>query len=86
MAEVNTWEKAMAQLHKRETPSDAVLFTVEECARVLRVSRPTVYRLVAKGDLQALKIGDSRNGALRVLRTSLQGYVERQTRALMQPK
>ena len=33
------------------------LFTVAECAEVMRVSNMTVYRLIKSGELPALRVG-----------------------------
>jgi len=34
------------------------LMTIEEVSKFLRVHRSTVYRLVRKGELPAIKVGD----------------------------
>ena len=39
---------------------DKLLYTVEESAEVLSVSRCKVYELVASGDIYSVKIGRSR--------------------------
>ena len=33
-------------------------YTIEEVARILRVSGRTVYRLVERGEIRALRVGD----------------------------
>ncbi|MHB1597127.1 MAG: helix-turn-helix domain-containing protein [Streptosporangiaceae bacterium] len=38
----------------------ALLLTVEEAARRLRVGRTIAYRLIASGDLESVKVGRSR--------------------------
>lgn len=47
--------------------------TVPEVADELRVSRRTVYRAVERGDLQAVRLGES--GRLRIPADALEGYV-----------
>jgi excisionase family DNA binding protein len=51
------------------------LFTVPEAAQQLRVSKPTVYRLIRDGDLRSFKIG----GRLRrVPASAIEEFVARQ--------
>jgi excisionase family DNA binding protein len=38
--------------------------TVDEAARVLRQSRPTMYRKIERGELRAVRLGE--NGPLRI--------------------
>ena len=45
-------------------PEKKALLTVAEVAGVLRCSRPSVYRAVARGELRALRVGE--RGPLRV--------------------
>jgi excisionase family DNA binding protein len=42
------------------------LLTVDEVARTLGVSPATVRRMIARGDLDALKLGDGRSSPIRV--------------------
>jgi excisionase family DNA binding protein len=43
-----------------ETPlSDVRLLTVAEVARITRVSKMTVYRLIHSGELEAIRVGRS---------------------------
>jgi len=43
-----------------ETPlSDVRLLTVAEVARIMRVSKMTVYRLIHSGELEAIRVGRS---------------------------
>jgi excisionase family DNA binding protein len=51
----------------------ALLLTVAEAAQALRLSRAQLYNLVNRGDLQTVKIGNSR----RVPLSALQAYIER---------
>jgi excisionase family DNA binding protein len=52
---------------------DALLFTAEEAAEVLKISRCKVYDLLRNQDLRSVKIGGSR----RIPRASLEEYVTR---------
>ncbi|MDD7938070.1 MULTISPECIES: helix-turn-helix domain-containing protein [Actinomycetospora] len=52
---------------------DALLFTAEEAAEVLKISRCKVYDLLRNQDLRSVKIGGSR----RIPRASLEEYVAR---------
>ncbi len=51
----------------------ALLLTVNEAAQTLRLSRAQLYKLLNRGELQAVKIGSSR----RVPMVALQAYIER---------
>jgi len=53
-----------------ETPQ---LHTVAEIAETLRVSKVTVYRLIDRGELRAVRVG----GSLRVDGRDLSGYLTR---------
>ena len=50
-----------------------LLLTLDEVAEALRQSRQSVYRHIANGDLEAVKVGKSR----RVPRESLEAFVDR---------
>jgi excisionase family DNA binding protein len=51
----------------------ALLLTMAEAAQALRLSRAQVYNLVNRGELQTIKIGNSR----RVPLSALQDYITR---------
>jgi excisionase family DNA binding protein len=51
------------------------LLTVAEVANVMRVSRMTVYRLIRRGQLKAIRVG--RN--YRVRDDDLNGYLQEQS-------
>ena len=54
------------------------LLTVAEVAAELRVSRMTVYRLISKGALGALRIGgNGSSGAIRIPEAELYAYKKR---------
>ena len=44
-----------------------LLFTAEECARLLGVGRPKIFRLIGSGDLRSVKVGNSRRVSARAL-------------------
>jgi excisionase family DNA binding protein len=52
---------------------DAPLLRVYEAARVLKVSKWTVYRWIEEGRLEATKIG---RGSLRIFRASVEALIE----------
>lgn len=56
----------------RKEPELARLLTVAEVASVMRVSRMTVYRLIRRGQLKAIRVG--RN--YRVREEDLRAYLE----------
>ena len=58
----------------RTNPGITRLLTVAEVASVMRVSRMTVYRLIRRGQLKAIRVG--RN--YRVRETDLNSYLEAQ--------
>lgn len=58
----------------RTGPGISRLLTVAEVAVVMRVSRMTVYRLIRRGQLKAIRVG--RN--YRVREDDLSGYLEAQ--------
>lgn len=52
---------------------EPMLFTAEEAADILKISRCKVYDLLRNRDLRSIKIGGSR----RIPRTALEEYVAR---------
>lgn len=52
---------------------EALLYTAEEAAELLKISRCKVYDLLRNQDLRSVKIGGSR----RIPRASLEEYVAR---------
>lgn len=57
----------------RQPPVDAALLTVTDAASTLRVGRTTIYTLISRGDLDALKIGS----ATRITRASVARLIQR---------
>ncbi len=51
--------------------------TVAEIAEELRCSEPTIRRRIASGELEAVKLGQGRNSAVRVRRSALEDFVSR---------
>lgn len=50
-----------------------LLYTVEEAAQALHISRISVYRLFWRGELASIKVG----GLRRISTTALEAYVKR---------
>lgn len=63
-----------------DTPSAPNLLTLQECATILRVSVRTVRRMVERGELQALRLGDGPNRQLRVFELSLRVFLQQRLR------
>lgn len=57
------------------TESNTALLRIAEAGRELRVSRATVYRLIAAGDLTPVHVG--RNRSARIERADLAAYIAR---------
>jgi len=52
---------------------EPVLLRIQETAKLLKVSKWTIYRWIEEGRLRATKIG---RGSLRVFQTSVSGLIE----------
>lgn len=52
---------------------ERLLYRVEEAAQLLAIARCTVFDLIARGELESVKIGASR----RISRTALERYITR---------
>lgn len=64
-------------------PAAEELLTVREAAAALRVSKPTIYRWIAAGDLPAIRYGQPRaegdarrGGAIRVPKGAVMACLE----------
>ncbi len=64
-------------------PAAQKLLTVREAAVVLRVSKPTIYRWIACGELPAIRYGQPRaegdarrGGAIRIPEGAVMAYLE----------
>jgi excisionase family DNA binding protein len=53
-----------------------LLFTIPESAVTLRISRSTIYRLIASGDIETITV----RGIQRIRPIALQRFVENQQR------
>jgi excisionase family DNA binding protein len=51
-----------------------MLYTPDEAAKLLKVSRTTVYRLVARNALRSVRIGSSPNAMIRIPADELDFY------------
>lgn len=54
--------------------------SVREVAGYLRVSPKTIYRLLKHGELQGIKLRDSRSARWRIRKEDLEDFLTRQTR------
>jgi excisionase family DNA binding protein len=57
-------------------PRDGWYLTTGEIGDLLRASRMTVYRLIERGELEAVRVGKS----YRISEGALSRYIERQTK------
>ncbi|MCL0073089.1 helix-turn-helix domain-containing protein [Dehalococcoidia bacterium] len=53
------------------------LFTLEELARYLKISKPTLYKMVEKGKIPALKIANQ----WRFKKDDINGWLEKQRKS-----
>lgn len=56
-------------------PQGSALLRPDEAGAELRLSRSTIYRMISKGDLESVRVGDF--GAVRVTRRSINEYIQR---------
>lgn len=57
----------------KQAPVEREWLGYEEARRLVGLSRTTLYRLIASGEVKAARIGRS----VKINRTSLEGYMER---------
>lgn len=64
-------------------PAAQKLLTVREAAAALRVSKPTIYRWIANGELPAIRYGQPRaegdvrrGGAIRIPEAAVTAYLD----------
>jgi len=73
--------KEHAMQHQPADPSRSAtvqaLLTYKQAAGLLRVSSATVYNLVRRGDLRAIKLGGSPNSPVRIDPADLAAYLRR---------
>jgi excisionase family DNA binding protein len=62
--------------HERCTMDSKLLFTVEQAASELSISRATLYRLITSRQIVSIKIGKSR----RVSQQALEAFIEQKTK------
>jgi excisionase family DNA binding protein len=70
LVSASTGARTLSHQYDTEAP---LVVTIKEATRLLSVGRTTLYKLMNDGHLTAVKIG----GASRVLRTSLDEFVQR---------
>ncbi len=61
------------------------LFTTEEAAALLRVSRQTVYRLLERGELHGLRLGSGPRAPFRIERAELARFLRQDPAAASFP-
>lgn len=66
---------ATLSLMQPTTSPETALLRIDEAGRELRVSRATVYRLIAAGELTPIHVG--RNRSARIERADLAAYIAR---------
>lgn len=64
---------AHAAQHQETAAAPALLYRLREAEQALRLSRTMIYRLIKRGDLEQVKIGD----ATRITVASVQALIER---------
>jgi excisionase family DNA binding protein len=70
------------QVINANEPTDLELLSVDRTATLADVHRSTVWRLIARGELETVRFG-LRNR--RILASSLRRYLEQQRRPLVKP-
>lgn len=51
--------------------------TVKECAELLKISTTTIYRLVRKGNLPGVKIGNQWRFSRRLIKKHVEGNIKK---------
>jgi excisionase family DNA binding protein len=69
-------EAGRRRVDRRSSPLDRLLFTPEEAAAVLSVSRTKVFELIGTGKLGSVRIGASRRIPARELERFVQELIE----------
>ena len=54
-----------------------LMYTFTEAAKMLGVSRPTIYKLIKAGKLRGIKLFPGRSGACRILREDIVALIEK---------
>jgi excisionase family DNA binding protein len=73
---VKNWKVAPPSSNKRRNMTTQLLYTVEQAARVLAISRSSVYRLITSKEIVTIGIGRSR----RVSHQALEGFINAKTK------
>jgi len=68
-----TDDRAAERADAATTEAASLLLSIPAAARLLSIGRSTVYELIWKGDLTAIKIGR----CVRIRRRDLEAYVDR---------
>ena len=72
---LNNWKVAPPSSNKRRNMTTQLLYTVDQAARVLAMSRSSIYRLIANKEIVTIGIGRSR----RISHQALEGFVKAKT-------
>jgi excisionase family DNA binding protein len=74
---VENWKVAPPNSsNKRRRMTTQLLYTVDQAAQVLAISRSSIYRLIANKEIVTLEIGRSR----RISHQALEGFIKAKTK------
>jgi len=71
------WKVAPPSSNKRRNMTTQLLYTVEQAAKVLAISRSSLYRLITSKEIVTIGIGRSR----RVSHQALEGFIKAKTQS-----
>mgnify|MGYP003859604743 CR=1 FL=1 len=74
---VSIWKVAPPSSNKRRNMTTQLLYTVEQAAKVLAISRSSLYRLITSKEIVTIGIGRSR----RVSHQALEGFIKAKTQS-----
>jgi excisionase family DNA binding protein len=74
---VKNWKVAPPSTIKRRNMTTQLLYTVEQAAQVLAISRSSIYRLIVSKEIVTIGIGRSR----RVSHQALEGFINAKTKS-----
>ena len=74
---VKKWKVAPHSSSKRRNMTTQLLYTVEQAAQVLAISRSSMYRLIVSKEIITIGIGRSR----RVSHQALEGFIKNKTQS-----
>jgi excisionase family DNA binding protein len=74
---VSIWKVAPPSSNKRRNMTTQLLYTVEQAAQALAISRSSMYRLIGSKEIVTIGIGRSR----RVSHQALEGFINAKTKS-----